>query len=82
MYHSLCLEDGSVVYHCCWSSPAQSFLDPAGLMITFYCLRFETPPTWRAKSLYLYPAGTGCPDYTAQALSSLFFTSYDLHRVQ
>jgi hypothetical protein len=25
----------------------------------FYCLRFETPPTWRTRSLYLYPPGTG-----------------------
>jgi hypothetical protein len=24
-------------------------------MTTFYCLRFETPPTWRARSPYLYP---------------------------
>jgi hypothetical protein len=27
-----------------------------------YCLRFETPPpTWRARSPYLYPPGTGWP---------------------
>jgi hypothetical protein len=39
-------EDGSVVYNCCWSSPAQSFLgpSPAGLMAIFYCLRFKPPP--------------------------------------
>jgi hypothetical protein len=45
------------------SSPAQSFLrpSPAGLMTTFYCLRFETHPTWRTRSLYLYPPGTGWP---------------------
>jgi hypothetical protein len=30
----------------------------------FYCLRFETPPTWRTRSLYLYPPGTGWPGYT------------------
>jgi hypothetical protein len=32
---TLWLEDGSVVYNCCWSSPAQSFLGPssAGLVI-------------------------------------------------
>jgi hypothetical protein len=37
--------DGSVVYNCCWASPAQSFSgpSPAGLMTTCYCLRFETP---------------------------------------
>jgi hypothetical protein len=33
-------------------------------MTTFYCLRFETPPTWRARSPYLYPPGTGWPGYT------------------
>jgi hypothetical protein len=33
-------------------------------MTTFCCLRFETPPTWRTRSPYLYPRGTGCPSYT------------------
>jgi hypothetical protein len=62
MKHLLSREDGSVVYNWCWASPAQSFSGPslAGLMTTFYCLRFETPPTWR----YLYPPGAGCPGYT------------------
>jgi hypothetical protein len=59
-------KDGSVVYNCCWSSPAQlsSGPCPAGLMTIFYCLKFETPPTWRARSSYLYPPGTGWPSYT------------------
>jgi hypothetical protein len=59
-------EDGSIVYNCCWASPAQSFSGPrpAGLMTTFYCLRYETPPTWRATSPYLYPPGTEWPSYT------------------
>jgi hypothetical protein len=37
-------EDGSVLYNCCWSSPAQSFSGPSpvGLVAIFYCLRFET----------------------------------------
>jgi hypothetical protein len=58
-------EDRSVIYNCCWPSSVQSFLglSPAGLM-TFYCLRFETPPTWRARFPYLYPPGTGWPSYT------------------
>jgi hypothetical protein len=30
----------------------------------FNCLRFETPPTWRARSPYLYPPGTGWPSYS------------------
>jgi hypothetical protein len=41
-----CLTRGrSVIYNCCWTSPAQSFLgpSPAGLMTIFYCLRIETP---------------------------------------
>jgi hypothetical protein len=56
----------SVVYNCCWSSPAQSFSgrSPAGLMTIFYSLRFQTFPTWRARSPYLYPRGTGRPGYT------------------
>jgi hypothetical protein len=32
--------------------------------MTFYCLKFETAPTWRARSPYLYPPGTGSPIYT------------------
>jgi hypothetical protein len=56
----------SVVYNCCWSSPAQSFSYPshAGLTTTFYCLRFETPPTWRARSPYLYLPGQSGPVIT------------------
>jgi hypothetical protein len=34
-----------------------------GLMTVFYCLRFETPPTWRARPPYLYPPGTDWPSY-------------------
>jgi hypothetical protein len=49
----------------------------AGLMTIFYCLRFETSPTWRVRSPYLYPPGTGWPSYTPQALGSLFVASYD-----
>jgi hypothetical protein len=57
MYHPLWREDGSVVYNCCWPSPAKSFSgpSPAGFMTTFYCLRIETPLTWRARPPYLYP---------------------------
>jgi hypothetical protein len=41
-----------------------SDLSPTGLMSIFYCLYFETPPTWRARFLYLFPPGTGWPSYT------------------
>jgi hypothetical protein len=47
----------------------QSFLSPSptGHMTIFYCLRFETHPTWRARSLYLHPPGTGWPSYTPRS---------------
>jgi hypothetical protein len=50
-------EDGYVVYRCCWASLAQSLSDlsPAGLMIIFHWLNFETPPTWRSRFPYLFP---------------------------
>jgi hypothetical protein len=37
-------------------------------MTIFYCLRFETPPTWRAGLLYLYPPGARWPCYTPKYL--------------
>jgi hypothetical protein len=41
---SLWREDGSVVYNCCWSLPAQSFSGPSPVRFVtlFYCLRFNT----------------------------------------
>jgi hypothetical protein len=36
---------------------------PAELITIFYCLRLETPPTWRARSPYLYPPGTAWPSF-------------------
>jgi hypothetical protein len=35
-----------------------------GLKSIFYCLRFETPSTWRVMSPYLYPPGTEWASYT------------------
>jgi hypothetical protein len=37
---------------------------PAGLVTIFNCLKFETLLTWRARSPYLYPPGTGWPGYS------------------
>jgi hypothetical protein len=51
--------------------------NPAGLVTIFYCLRFETPPTWRARSPYLYPPGTGWSGYTPRHWVPLFIASYD-----
>jgi hypothetical protein len=54
--------------NCCWSSPAQSFLGPSAteLVTIFFCLRFETPSTWRARSPYLYSPESGCPSHTSR----------------
>jgi hypothetical protein len=62
---SLWREDRSVVYNCCRSSPTQSFSSPSPsrLITIFYCHRFETSPTWRTRSPYSYPSGTGWPSY-------------------
>jgi hypothetical protein len=63
VWRSLRQENGSAFYSCFWFSPAQSFLgpSPAGLVTIFYCLRFDIPPTWRARSPPLHPPGTGWP---------------------
>jgi hypothetical protein len=65
-WHPLWQEDASLIYNFCWFSPVKSFSgsSPARLMTIFYCLRFETPPTRRARSLYLYFPKTGWPGYT------------------
>jgi hypothetical protein len=58
-------EDESVLHTFCRSSRAQSFSgsSPAALMTVFYCLRLQTPPTWRAKSHGgpVIPPGSGFP---------------------
>jgi hypothetical protein len=64
----------SVIYSCCWSSPGWSFLgpSPAGFMTVFHCLRFKTPPTWRARSpIFISPTNMVAWLYP-QALGSLF----------
>jgi hypothetical protein len=38
-------------------------LEPAEFITTFYCLNFETPPTWRARFLSLFLPGTRKPSY-------------------
>jgi hypothetical protein len=30
----------------------------------YFAVSLETPPSWRSRSLYLYPPGTGWPSYT------------------
>jgi hypothetical protein len=50
-------EVGFVLFSICWASPAQNFSDlsPTGFMSIVYCRCFETPPTRRARFLYLIP---------------------------
>jgi hypothetical protein len=72
-------ENGSAVYNCFWPSPAQSFSGsiPAGFMTKFYSLRFETPPTWRARSpVFISPRNRVAQLYP-QPLGSFFVASYD-----
>jgi hypothetical protein len=42
----------------------QLLLVLASAVILGSCFRFEIPPTWRTRSPYLYPPGTGWPSYT------------------
>jgi hypothetical protein len=46
------------------AGPRQRSHSRAELVTIFYCLRFEIPSTWRARSPYLYPPGTMWLSYT------------------
>jgi hypothetical protein len=56
------------VCHRCWASLVESFsgMSTALLIAIFHSLRFEIPPTWRAKPPYLYPLGTRWPSYSSR----------------
>jgi hypothetical protein len=57
----------NLLHNCFWALPEQSLLglSPAGLQIIFIVPILETPPpTWRTRSLYLHPPGTGWLRYT------------------
>jgi hypothetical protein len=60
-------------------SSAQLFLvpSPARLMTIFYCFRFETPPTLRTRSLYLYAPVTRVAQIYSQTPASYFVAAYD-----
>jgi hypothetical protein len=55
----------NLLYNCFCALPEQSLLgrSPAELTAIF-TVSSETPPTWRVRSRYLYPAGRGWPSYT------------------
>jgi hypothetical protein len=78
---SLWQEGGSVIYRCCWSSPAQvrSDLSLAGLETIFYC-----PNSWDSSNLegqvpiFISPKNRVVQIYP-RALGSLSVASYDSH---
>jgi hypothetical protein len=52
-------------YNCFWALPEQSLWGPSPAELRpYFTVSSETPPTWRASSLYLYLRGTGWPSYT------------------
>jgi hypothetical protein len=44
----------NLLYNCFWAFPEQNSRP-------YFTVSSETPPAWRARSLYLYPPGTGGP---------------------
>jgi hypothetical protein len=60
-------EDGSEVYPTIASGPCQSshsLVQVPQNSLPYFAVSFETPPTWSARSPYLYTSGTGWPSYT------------------
>jgi hypothetical protein len=68
-------EDWSVVHNFCWLRQRSHFRVrvPRDLRPYFTCLRFEAPPTWRARFPYLYPPGTG---WTNSSIAVCLFSAY------
>jgi hypothetical protein len=80
LYRPLWREDVSVIYCTIASGPCQSshsWVEVPQNSRPYFTVSFETPPTRRANSPYLYPPGTGGPQLYPRALDSLFVASYD-----
>jgi hypothetical protein len=58
-------ENGYVIYNPCWLSIAEWLLSPcpAIIMTIFYSIRIEIPPSWKARSAYLYASVVRRPSY-------------------
>jgi hypothetical protein len=59
---------GSVIYCTIASGPCQSshsWVEVPQNSWPYFTVSSETPPTWKARSPYLYPPGTGWPCYTS-----------------
>jgi hypothetical protein len=80
VWRSLWREDGSVVYNCSWSSPAQSFSGPSpiGLVTIFYCLRFHTSLFVASYDLQGYGGGIRPRLHTGFKGLSQLFSLYSL----
>jgi hypothetical protein len=63
IWSPLLWKDRSVIYNCCWPLPAVILGTESRTTDDHYCLRFKTPPAWRARIPFLYPSGTGWPGY-------------------
>jgi hypothetical protein len=65
-------EDGSVIYSCCWASPAV-FLrsESRGAHDHILLSQFGSPPAWRARFSYIFTPGTGWLSYTSGHCISL-----------
>jgi hypothetical protein len=65
--HPLWGKDGSVIYCTIASGSCQSshsWVEVPQNSRPHFTVSSETPPTWRARSPYLYPPGTGWPSNT------------------
>jgi hypothetical protein len=65
--------DGSVIYSYNYfrALPEQSLSSPSPAELgPYFTVSFETPPTWSARSPYLYPPGTRWPSYTPGHLTT------------
>jgi hypothetical protein len=73
----LLLSEGgrSIVYNCCWASPAKSFSGKNSRYTQrYFVVCFETPPVWRIRFPYLFPRGPVSPPRHWAPFTSLFTT--------
>jgi hypothetical protein len=67
VWRPLWWEGGSII--CCTIASglcksSHSWVEVPQTSRQYFTVSFETPPTWRARSPYLYPSETGWPSYT------------------
>jgi hypothetical protein len=67
LWRPLWREDRSIIYCTIASGRFQSSHSWVKVPLNsrpYFTFSFQTPPTWRVRSPYLYPPGTGWPSYT------------------